>query len=137
MAQIRGKRTNMKDRVLAPPGQDWQSHLDHVVSEGLSLSIIILLAHQPAAFLWNLLLSMCAPAAISRDAANCLSASVDTRSLPAGISREGKGGAPSESEPAEFERRTGRRGRELPESPVGGRAQGSSPRLSASGCVDC
>ena len=41
MAQIRGKRTNMKDRVLAPPGQDWQSHLDHVVNEGLSLSIII------------------------------------------------------------------------------------------------
>ena len=133
MAQIRGKRTNMKDRVLAPPGQDWQSRGER----GFVLEHHHLLAHQPAAFLWNLLLSMCAPAAISRDAANCLSASVDTRSLPAGISREGKGGAPSESEPAEFERRTGRRGRELPESPVGGRAQGSSPRLSASGCVDC
>ena len=90
MAQIRGKRTNMKDRVLAPPGQDWQSHLDHVVNEGLSLSIIILLAHQPAAFLWK------QPPAVhvrsssnfsgcsSRSGvcpdlcANCLSASVDT-----------------------------------------------------------
>ena len=29
--------TNLKDRVLAPPGQDWQSHLDHVVNEGLSV----------------------------------------------------------------------------------------------------